>query len=78
VVAGWDFDDYEAMEQNLEGLTTDIPDMSIEEVPRRYQCHTVGMFISLSQLSMPYCRQWCAIMRDIHDTISSDICDTIL
>jgi hypothetical protein len=50
VVAGWDADDYEAMEQNLEGLTTDIPDMSIEEVPRRYQCHTVGVSGSLSRL----------------------------
>jgi hypothetical protein len=50
VVAGWDADDYEAMEQNLEGLTTDIPDMSIEEVPRHYQCHTVGVSDSLSRL----------------------------
>jgi hypothetical protein len=50
VVAGWDVDDYEAMEQNLEGLTAGIPDMSIEEVPRCYQRHTVGMSGLLSQL----------------------------
>jgi hypothetical protein len=50
VVAGWDADDYEAMEQNLEGLTAGIPDMSIEEVPRRYQRHTVGVSGSLSRL----------------------------
>ena len=50
MVARWDFDDYEAMEQNLEGLTTDIPDMSIEEVPRHYQCHIVGVSDSLSRL----------------------------
>jgi hypothetical protein len=50
VVAGWDANDYEAMEHNLEGLTMDIPDMLIEEVLRRYQCHTVGMSNSLSRL----------------------------
>jgi len=50
VEAGWDADDYEAMEKKLEGLTIDIPDMSIEEVPRHYQCHTVCVFDSLSWL----------------------------
>jgi hypothetical protein len=43
VVAGWDADDYEAIEQNLEGLTAGIPDMSIGEVPRHFQRHTVGV-----------------------------------
>jgi len=50
VVAGWDVDNYEAMEQNLEGLTASIPDMSIEEVMRHYQRHTLGMSDSLSRL----------------------------
>jgi hypothetical protein len=50
VVAGWNADDYEAMEQNLEGLMTGILDMLIEEVPRCYQCHTVGVSGSLSRL----------------------------
>jgi hypothetical protein len=50
VVVGWDTNDYEAMEQTLEGLTAYIPNMSIEEVPRRYQRHTVGVSGSLSQL----------------------------
>jgi len=36
VVAGWDVDDYEAIEQNLEGLTARIPDMSIGKVPRHF------------------------------------------
>jgi hypothetical protein len=50
VVVGWDADDYEAMEKNLEGLMADIPDMSIEEVSRHYQHHTVGVSGSLSRL----------------------------
>jgi hypothetical protein len=28
-VARWDVEDYEAVEQNLEGLTADIPDIAI-------------------------------------------------
>jgi hypothetical protein len=43
VVAGWDADDYEEIKQNLEGLTVGILDMSIGEVPRPFQCHTVGV-----------------------------------
>jgi hypothetical protein len=27
-------EDYQVVEQNLEGLTADIPDMTLEEVPR--------------------------------------------
>jgi hypothetical protein len=50
VVAGWDVEDYEAVEQNLEGLTADIPDISIGEILRRYQRHTVGVSGSLSRL----------------------------
>ena len=43
VVAGWDVDDYKAIEQNLEGLTAGILDMSIDEVLRHFQHHNVGM-----------------------------------
>jgi hypothetical protein len=41
-------EDYQVVEQNLEGLTADIPDMPLEEVPRRDQCHTVGVSGSMS------------------------------
>jgi hypothetical protein len=50
VVAGWDTGDYEAIDQNLEGLTTDIPDISIDEILRCYQRHTVGVSGSISRL----------------------------
>jgi hypothetical protein len=43
-------EDYQVVEQNLEGLTADIPDMSLEEVPRRDQRHIVGVLGSMSQL----------------------------
>jgi hypothetical protein len=38
------------VEQNLEGLTTDIPFMTLEEVPRHDQCHTVGVSTAMSRL----------------------------
>ena len=41
-------EDYQVVEQNLEGLTADIPDMNLEEVPRRDQRHTVGVSIAMS------------------------------
>jgi hypothetical protein len=43
-------EDYQVVEQNLEGLTADIPDMPLEEVPRRDQRHTVGVSGSMSRL----------------------------
>ena len=43
-------EDYQVVEQTLEGLTADIPDMPLEEVPRRDQCHTVGVSGSMSRL----------------------------
>ena len=46
----WDAEDYEAVEQNLEGLTVDVLDIAIGEIPRHYQRHTVGMSESLSRL----------------------------
>jgi hypothetical protein len=47
-VARWDAEDYEVVEQNLEGLITDIPDMAIGEIPRCYQRHTVDVSESIS------------------------------
>jgi hypothetical protein len=47
-VARWDAEDYEVVEQNLEGLTVDIPNMAIVEIPRCYQCHTMGVSESIS------------------------------
>ena len=49
-VARWDVEDYEAVEQNLEGLTADIPDIAIGEILRHYQHHTLGLSVSLSRL----------------------------
>jgi hypothetical protein len=46
----WEAGDYQAVEQNLEGLTIDIPDMLLGEVPRRDQRHTVGVSESMSRL----------------------------
>jgi hypothetical protein len=43
-------EDYQVVEQNLEGLTADIPDMPLEEVPWCDQCHTVGVSGSMSRL----------------------------
>ena len=49
-VVRWDAEDYKAVEQNLEGLTVDVPDISIGEILRCYQRHTVGVSESLSRL----------------------------
>jgi hypothetical protein len=38
------------VEQNLEGLIADIPDMPLGEVPRCDQRHTVGVSESMSRL----------------------------
>jgi len=47
-VARWDAEDYDVIEQNLEGLTANVPDITIGEISRRYQCHTMGVSKSLS------------------------------
>jgi hypothetical protein len=52
-------EDYQVVEQNIEGLTADIPDMTLEEVPRRYQRHTVGVSATMSRL---LCRVARAVM----------------
>jgi hypothetical protein len=49
-VARWDAEDYEVVEQNLEGLIADIPDMAIREIPRRYQRHTMGVSESINRM----------------------------
>jgi hypothetical protein len=38
------------VEQNLEGLMADVPDMALEEIPRRDQRHTVGVSASMGRL----------------------------
>jgi hypothetical protein len=35
------------VEQNLEGLKADVPDMTLEDIPRRDQRHTVGVSTSM-------------------------------
>jgi hypothetical protein len=42
--------DYFTVEQNLEGLMHDIPDMSLDEVPQNDQRHTVGVPASMGHL----------------------------
>jgi hypothetical protein len=48
MVEGWDVGDYEVIEQNLERLTTYIPDISVDEILRHHQRHTMGVSSSLS------------------------------
>jgi hypothetical protein len=42
-------EDLEEIEQNLEGLTMNIPDIMVDELLRRYQCHTVGVSTSIGR-----------------------------
>jgi hypothetical protein len=42
--------DYFTVEQNLEALMHDIPDMSLDEVPQNDQRHTVGVPSSMGRL----------------------------
>jgi hypothetical protein len=43
-------ENYQVVEHNLEGLIADIPYMTLEEVPRRDQRHTVGVSAAMSRL----------------------------
>jgi hypothetical protein len=43
-------EDLEEIEHNLEGLTMDIPDITVDELPRRYQCQIVGVSTSIGRL----------------------------
>ena len=38
------------LEENLQHLTVGIPDMTTNEVPRHYQCHTTGVSGQFSRL----------------------------
>jgi hypothetical protein len=38
------------VEQNLEGLMHDVPDMPLEEIPQHDQRHTVGVPASMGRL----------------------------
>jgi hypothetical protein len=42
--------DLEEIEHNLEGLTMDIPDITVDELPQCYQCHMVSVSTSIGHL----------------------------
>jgi hypothetical protein len=50
VVVGVVVVDPEAIEQNMEGLTMNFLDATIDEIPRHCQCHTVGVSTSIGRL----------------------------
>ena len=52
VVVGWGVEtkDLEEIEQNLEGLTMDIPDITVDDLPWHYQHHTIGFLTSIGRL----------------------------
>jgi hypothetical protein len=52
-------EDLEEIEHNLEGLTMDIPDITVDELPRCYQCHTVG--VSSSIVRLLHCVAWAMV-----------------
>jgi hypothetical protein len=41
---------YEILEHYLEGLMMNIPDASIDDILRYYQCHTMGVYASINRL----------------------------
>ena len=43
-------EDYFTVEQNLEGLMHDVPDMPLEEIPQHDQRHTMGVPASMGRL----------------------------
>jgi hypothetical protein len=43
-------EDYVTVEKNLEGLMVDVPDMPLEEIPRRDQRHTMGVSAFMGRL----------------------------
>jgi hypothetical protein len=50
VVRGVEVDDFEDIEQNLEGLIINVPNITVDELPQHYQCHTVGVLASIGRL----------------------------
>jgi hypothetical protein len=49
-VAGVAAADIEAIEQNLEGLTMHVPDATMDDIPRYYQRHTMGVSASIGRI----------------------------
>jgi hypothetical protein len=47
---GFVAEDLEEIEQNLDGLTMNIHDITVDELPLRYQCHTIGVSTSIGRL----------------------------
>ena len=47
---GEEVDAIKEIEHNLEGLTMDIPDITVDELPRCYQRHTVGISASIGRM----------------------------
>jgi hypothetical protein len=43
-------EDLEEIEKNLEGLTMNILDITVDELPRRYQCHTIDISTSIGRM----------------------------
>jgi hypothetical protein len=60
-------EDLEEIEQNLEGLTMNIPDITVDELPRCYQHHTVGVSTSIGRLLRRVARESFVIARNILD-----------
>jgi hypothetical protein len=50
VIVGVVVADFETIEKNMDGLTMNIPDVSIDDVPRHYQIHIVGVSTSIHRL----------------------------
>jgi hypothetical protein len=69
VIAGVAVADYETIEQNLEGLTMNILDASIDDVLRHYQCHTVGVSASIGRLLRKVAWQSHVIASNILDAL---------
>jgi hypothetical protein len=42
--------DLEVIEKNLEGFTMNILDATVDELPRHYQSHTIGVSPSIGRL----------------------------
>ena len=43
-------EDLQEMEYNLQRLIVGVPEISIDELPRRYQSHTVGVLVCFGRI----------------------------
>ena len=43
-------EDLKEIKHNLDGLTMNIPEIMVDELPRRYQYHTIGVSTSIGRL----------------------------